>query len=165
MRAVVNERRSAPIGNEYRPAYCARIIAFMTEGYSFSAFAGEVGVSIWTLQEWRNRFPDFREAAERGKAARLKTWESKAMDFAFGRTEKGNAAVLLRGLAKASPEEWQEAPIELKGSVGVFDAAKFAQLTDDELERLESLLTKIGAGAELDRVPALTIEGETSEGA
>ena len=68
---------------KYNPKYCDALIEFMSMGHSFSAFPGLIyekfnkeKVHIRTLERWRDRYPEFEEAYEIGKARGLILFES-----------------------------------------------------------------------------------------
>lgn len=85
---------------DYRPEYCEMVVADMAEGYSIGAFAGLIGVARSTIQRWAAENPEFSVALSRGKAARLRQWETaglKAANTQFG----GNATIIAFGLSNA----------------------------------------------------------------
>jgi hypothetical protein len=89
---------------DYRPEFCARVVACMAQGYSLTAFAGEIGHHKAAVYRWLEQFPEFSEAVERGRAARLKAWEKRLMD-----ADKGaQAATSIFALKNSDPEEWRE---------------------------------------------------------
>src|SRR5271170_7989693 len=123
----------------YRPEYCQQVQEQMGLGYSLGAFAGFIGVSRSTINEWMAVHPEFSEAVSRAKAKRLAKWELAAMKGAFTR-EGGNATLLIFGLKNAGrnpagqEDEWAEkSEVKHSGAVGSYDLSK---LTDDELERV-----------------------------
>lgn len=75
----LNERLKRANDKKYKPEYCQQIIDHMEKGHSFKSFAGIIGVSVRTPEKWLERYPDFREAYEQGKAANLLYWERQGM--------------------------------------------------------------------------------------
>lgn len=54
------------VGNpiQYKPEYCDMLIEHMSNGLSFEAFAGAIGVCKKTLYNWMHNFPEFEKARE-----------------------------------------------------------------------------------------------------
>lgn len=95
-----------PIGrpSKYSPHYCDEVVSFMGEGYSLTAFAGEIGVARSTINEWINQFPEFSEACKKGQAKRTRHLETGLLNGEIG------PAITARifALKNAAPEEWRE---------------------------------------------------------
>ena len=59
----------------YREEYAERVIEFCRDGYTLTAFAGEIGVARSTINEWIDAHPDspqssaIREVMDRHKRA------------------------------------------------------------------------------------------------
>lgn len=98
---------------KYVPAYCDELIAFMSEGYSLTAFAGQIGVSRATLNLWMAANPEFMEAVSRGKAARLLQWEKIGMNVAKEGGGPGSSTMIVFGLKNMGGDEWS-APEKLE---------------------------------------------------
>lgn len=64
---------------KFRPQFCLDLVEHMKKGGAFESFAGTVGVSFQTLYAWRNEYPDFLEAYQRGQALAFQTWEQIGM--------------------------------------------------------------------------------------
>jgi hypothetical protein len=98
-------------------------------------------------------YPDFLLAVSRAKAARLKQWETAAMNGAFTQNG-GNATLIIFGLKNAGrnpagqEDEWAEkSEVKHSGAVGSYDLSK---LSDDELERVaeaEAILERVAISA------------------
>jgi transposase-like protein len=165
-----------PLGapSKYRPEYCEQLVLDMRQGYSIGAFAGKIGVSRLTIDNWRRQFPDFADAVARGLSHRQRQWEEKAMGFGFGEKEKGSATILIFGLRNAGSEDWREGDINVKlsGAVGTYDVAKYANLSLEELTTLERILSRIspenvspGGGETGDTAPeAISGPNDSGEG-
>jgi hypothetical protein len=89
---------------KYDPAYCDQVVEFMGEGYSLTAFAGEISVSRATINNWMDEHPEFLEATRVGQAKRTKCLEQGLLE-----TESG-ARVSARTLAlkNSAPDEWRD---------------------------------------------------------
>lgn len=75
---------------KYDPIYCDQMIEFMSKGYSYTAFAGHIGVNVDTLQEWSRNHRDFSVAKSIAEAACEKTLISIGHGLITGRL-RGNA--------------------------------------------------------------------------
>ena len=89
---------------DYRPEYCERVIAVMSQGKSLTAFAGLIGQSKKVVYEWIERYPEFADAVERARAARIVPWEDKLLVAQKG----AEAACTIFALKNCDAEEWRE---------------------------------------------------------
>jgi transposase len=123
---------------KYDPAFCDRVEKEMAKGFSLTAFAGLIGVSRATINNWMAENPEFLEAVSRAKALRLVHWEKAAMKVAMSGGGPGTATVIVFGLKNMGSDDWSdtskvEAKVESK--VEVSPDAAFA----DFVGRLESV--------------------------
>ncbi len=65
---------------DYRPEYCKRVIALMTEGKSWTVVAKELGTTRETLDDWCERNPEFSDAKKRGFELSQAWWEEIARE-------------------------------------------------------------------------------------
>ncbi len=94
---------------KYDPSYCDSLIEAMAEGYSVTAWAGDIGVSRSRVNAWAEVHEDFREALNVGKAKRLKFWEKTAIAVAAkGTGGPGAASVITFGLKNMGGDEWSD---------------------------------------------------------
>jgi transposase len=100
----------------YDEGYCDKAVAFLAEGYSVAAFAGEIGVAKSTVYEWIDRHPDFSDAVKRGQAKAVLWWEKRNIEFA--KTGEGNATSIIFGLKNRASDEWRD-KVETEHSGGV----------------------------------------------
>ena len=68
--------------SRYEERFCDEMEAFMAQGYSATAFAGHIGVSRSTIDNWAKEYPEFLEALNRAKAKRLLEWEKIGLKVA-----------------------------------------------------------------------------------
>jgi len=122
----------------YEPEYCQTVVEFMGEGYSLTAFAGEIRVSKDAVYEWIDRWPEFRHAVKIARAARLRALERKLLTTKIG---VGVTAAIF-ALKNADPDEWKDL-YQNETNINV----NIQQLSDDQLMAIAA------AGK-----PALTIE-------
>ena len=94
---------------KYEPRFCQMIVKDMEAGFSATAFAGDIGVSRSTLNEWAEQNPEFSEALNTGKAKRLRFWEKTAISVAAkGTGGPGAASVITFGLKNMGDGEWSD---------------------------------------------------------
>src|SRR2546423_8705650 len=93
---------------DYREEYIERVETFCAEGYSLTAFAGEIGVARSTLNEWMARHVQFSEAASRAKAKRARWWEDRAREIAQKGGPGGQATMVIFGLKNHAPDDYKE---------------------------------------------------------
>jgi hypothetical protein len=98
------EKHAGGRPSDYEPAYCDGVVAFMGQGYSLTAYAGEIGVCRDTLNEWGRAHAEFSDAVKRGKAARTRKLEETLL---AGETGPRVTAHIF-ALKNAAPEEWKE---------------------------------------------------------
>lgn len=63
--------------SKYSEAYCNEAIEFLAQGFSITAFAGEIGVSRETIYAWEREKPEFSDALKIGKAKSALFWERR----------------------------------------------------------------------------------------
>ncbi|WP_174301794.1 hypothetical protein [Caulobacter sp. S45] len=80
---------------QYRRRYCVQLEEFMGRGYSFTAFAGEIGTSRANLLRWCEEHSPFAKALERGQARRVRLLEERLL-AADGRETRGAQAQTLK---------------------------------------------------------------------
>jgi len=107
---------SAGRPTKYSAAYCAEVINTMATGLSLTAFAGDIGVSRDTVNEWQHVHPEFSDAVKVAKAKR-----TAALERGMLNAESGPAVTArIFALKNADPDEWRDKQnIEHSGGVTV----------------------------------------------
>jgi hypothetical protein len=90
--------------SKYEPDFCEKVIDFMGQGYSLTAFAGEIGVARSTINEWMGQHAEFSEAVKIGQAKRTGCLERGLLEGEVG--PKVTARIF--ALKNAAPEEWRD---------------------------------------------------------
>ena len=90
---------------KYELRYCEQLVAFMSRGYSLTAFAGEIGTSRATLMRWCKDHPPFARAVERGQACRARLLEERLLGAG------GSKAADMQALKAAAPDDWSASPV------------------------------------------------------
>lgn len=87
----------------YKTDHCRRVVAFMTRGYSLTAFAGHLGVGRDTVDQWAKTHPRFGQAIRRAQAARVYYWEKRLIT-----SERVRVTPIMFALKNACPDEWRQ---------------------------------------------------------
>jgi hypothetical protein len=93
---------------DYREEFVEQVVTFCGEGYSLTAFAGEIGVCRATINNWCAEFPEFLEAVSRAKALRAKWWEERAREIALKGGPGGQATMVIFGLRNHASEDFAD---------------------------------------------------------
>ena len=91
---------------KYDPEYCEQAIAFMSQGYSITAFAGSIQVSRQTVYQWAEDHPEFSDALNVARSASALWWENRLRDVA--EKNEGNATAAIFGLKNRAADEWRD---------------------------------------------------------
>jgi len=90
--------------SKYDPAFCEVVEAFMAEGFSKMAAAGEIGVCYDTITNWMAVYPEFFQAVKRGEAKRAVKLERDLLDAESG----PRVTSRIFALKNAAPDEWRD---------------------------------------------------------
>jgi hypothetical protein len=77
---------------KYKKEYCQDLIDFMSQGYSFEAFAGKILVAKDTLNEWCDVHPEFSAAKRLARESCRMFWEKIALDHIVSKSIVGVGA-------------------------------------------------------------------------
>ena len=127
---------------DYREEFVERVEAFCAQGYSLTAFAGEIGVCRETISEWCRKHPEFSVAVSRAKALRARWWEARALEVAAKGGPGGQATMIIFGLKNHAPEDYQDVsrkeisgtgggPVQVGGMTPEERAAEARRLLDE----------------------------------
>ena len=135
------ERRHVGRPTKYEPRFCEMLLEDMAKGYSMTAFAGLIGVSRDTLTAWAAEHPEFSLAVTRGKALRLRDWETVALDMRRNGGGPGGATITVFGLKNMGGEEWSDTT-KLEAKVD----AKVEHSADDAFAAFTGALERAAKG-------------------
>lgn len=90
----------------YKPEYCDRVIEFLSDGYSLTAFAGEIGVARSSIFKWALENDEFSDAVKVGQAKATLWWERANRTLAI--SGAGNATACVFGLKNRAPDDWRD---------------------------------------------------------
>lgn len=102
--------------SKYDPAFCARAEDILSQGYSEAVLAGDLGVCLDTITEWKKVHEDFSASIKRGRAKGARIWEDRLKNLA--ERNEGNATGVIFGLKNRHPDVWKDMT-EQKHSGGV----------------------------------------------
>jgi len=91
---------------KYDPRYCDEVIDFLANGYSVTAFAGDIRVSRSTVYKWAEENEAFSDALKVGQAASALWWENRLRDTA--EKGEGNATAAIFGLKNRAADDWRD---------------------------------------------------------
>lgn len=92
--------------SKYDPAFCETAEETLAQGFSEAVLAGELGVCLDTITEWKNVHEDFSASVKRGRAKGAKVWETRLANLAS--TGEGNATGIIFGLKNRVPDLWRD---------------------------------------------------------
>lgn len=92
--------------SSYDPRFCDEVVEFLKDGYSLTAFAGNIGVARSTVFKWAEQHEEFSDAIKRGQAAATLWWEKANRTLAT--TGQGNATACIFGLKNRAAEDWKD---------------------------------------------------------
>lgn len=92
--------------SKYDPAFCETAEQVLSEGYSEAVLAGELGVCIDTVTEWKKVHPDFSASIKVGRAKGARVWEDRLKTLA--ERNEGNATGIIFGLKNRQPDAWKD---------------------------------------------------------
>ncbi len=102
------EKHAGGRPSKYSDAYVAEVTSFMDQGYSLTAFAGEIGVARSTINVWMAEHPEFSEAVSRAQAKRARWWEDRLRHIAEKGGGPGAATAAVFGIKNAAPEDFRD---------------------------------------------------------
>lgn len=92
--------------SKYDEAFCDTAESVLAAGYSEAVLAGDLGVCIDTITEWKNVHPTFSASIKRGRAKGARVWEDRLKKLA--EQNEGNATGVIFGLKNRQPEVWRD---------------------------------------------------------
>lgn len=101
-------RKSVGRPTLYKRAYCEAMVTFCREGYSITAYAGEIGVSRDTLSEWGKTHSEFSVALSRAKAAAARWWEERGRKVGEKGGGPGTATMIVFQLRNMAGDDFAE---------------------------------------------------------
>lgn len=63
--------------SSYKPIYCKKLLDMSREGKSLQQVAAEIGVTPRTMRNWKEKYPEFKEACAEGLVLACAWWENE----------------------------------------------------------------------------------------
>lgn len=92
----------------YRPEFCETAVAFLSQGYSTTALAGEIGVGRATIYRWADEHSEFQDALKAGQAMGVRVWEDRLARVAEKGGGPGTATAIIFALKNRGQDDWRE---------------------------------------------------------
>ncbi len=134
-----------PVGrpSDYDAAYCDLVIALGKEGKGRAEIASALDCSRTTLAAWERAHPEFLDATTRAHDEALAWWEAKSRT-GIDQGPSFNAALWAKAMAGRFPREPYRDRVQLTGKDdGPIRTVDLTHLTDEELEQLEAIRSKL----------------------
>ncbi|MGE5351992.1 MAG: hypothetical protein ACM3P0_07910 [Acidobacteriota bacterium] len=64
----------------FKHGYCLELIEYCSQGYSFESFASRINVMPEILEEWTEKYPEFKKARALAAFKQKTFWEMKAVE-------------------------------------------------------------------------------------
>lgn len=94
--------------SDYRPEYCETAANVLANGESLAAVCAELDICRSTLYKWRDQFPDFANALNRGLQKAQRKWESIGMSGVQGDYEKFSASPWIFTMKNRFRDDYKE---------------------------------------------------------
>jgi transposase-like protein len=101
-----------PVGRPslYNPAFCDEVVKLGAMGKSVEQISSVLGVSLRTMYQWRDNYPEFLHALDDAKVAEQTWWEDQAQTYMLEHKDgaKLNASLWSRSMAARFPKKYRE---------------------------------------------------------
>lgn len=118
---------------KYDPAMCEAVINAGAEGMTLAEMADILDIDRATLNEWRERHPEFSRAVKAGLDKAQAWWEREGRKATFGGVDGFNATSYIFQMKNRFREEWADRQLHgsdpenpLPSAVNVIDASKLS---------------------------------------
>lgn len=91
---------------EYKREFCDTVRELLSQGYSLTACAGQIGFSRETVYNWMEAHPEFLDAVKAGRAAGQHIWEERLTKLAL--TGEGNATATIFAMKNLYRQDWND---------------------------------------------------------
>ena len=93
---------------KYNANCCIVAEKVLADGESLAAICAELNITRTTLYEWRETYPEFREAIESGLQKAQRVWEKIGRDGIVGNYEKFNGAPWIFTMKNRFRDDYRE---------------------------------------------------------
>ena len=132
----------------YRPEMCDIVIECGDEGKTLAEMARALDVDRSTINDWRERHPEFSRAIKAGLDRAQAWWEDKGRVATFGGVDGFNATSYIFQMKNRFREDWNDRQaIEHSGTVQHENT-----VSDDLQQALDAIAGKLAGGTGADEV-------------
>jgi transposase len=126
--------------SKYKPEFCEILIKNMTDGYSFEACCGILGVTKDTGYKWLQKYPEFADAKKYGEVKSQEWWETEGkLGLWSSKENKFNSAVWI--FAMKNRFGWRDKK-EITGADG--GPLQVSNMTSEEIDhKISELLNRL----------------------
>lgn len=93
---------------KYDPAFCETVIAAGDDGATLAEMAELLDIDRSTLNDWREKYPEFSRAIKRGLQKAQVWWERNGKLATFGGVEGFNATSYIFQMKNRFPDDWRD---------------------------------------------------------
>lgn len=93
---------------KYKPEHCIKAEEVLANGESLAAICAEIDITRTTLYDWRDTYPEFKDAIERGLQKAQRVWEQMGQDGVKGNYEKFGSAPWIFTMKNRFREDYKE---------------------------------------------------------
>lgn len=93
---------------KYKPEHCIKAEEVLANGESLAAICAELDITRTTLYDWRDTYPEFKYAIERGLQKAQRFWEQLGVDGVKGNYEKFGSAPWIFTMKNRFRDDYKE---------------------------------------------------------
>lgn len=94
--------------SKYDPAMCEAVIECGRDGMTLAEMAAELGIDRATINDWRNKHPEFSRAVKTGLDLAQAWWEKQGRVATFGGVDGFNATSYIFQMKNRFREDWAD---------------------------------------------------------
>ena len=92
----------------YKPEHCQTVIECGKQGKTLASMAAALKVHRETVNEWRDKYPEFSDAVKLGLLFAQAWWEEKGQHATFGGCDGFNATSFIFNMKNRFKDEWSD---------------------------------------------------------
>ena len=94
----------------YDPALCDKVIELGKQGLSIQQMSAEIGISVRSMFEYRDKYPEFSHALEEAQHLEMAWWENQAKLYMVEHKDSArlNTGLWSRSMAARFPKKYRE---------------------------------------------------------
>lgn len=92
----------------YKPEHCQTVIKCGKQGKTLAEMASALNVNRATVNDWREKHPEFSSAIKRGLEEAQAWWEQKGREATFGKVPGFNATSWIFNMKNRFADDWKD---------------------------------------------------------